>query len=317
MNRFRQGRQWLAALAVAGITFSAAAQSNTNLALHARMLHAPASIMPPPSPVDYFRHLLAMSPGQRESTLANKPPIVREKILAKVNEYAALNLDDRELRLRATELHWYLMPLLRAVPADRAAKLALVPDDIRGLVSSRLTQWEFLPPPLQQEFLDNERALSYFSSMDMTNHVAGEAPPSDADQSRWNALSGDQRNAMTAQFNEFFSLTPLEKQKALGGLSGVERAQMEKTMQTFGQLPPLQRTQCLHAFGKFANMSPEERAEFLQNAERWSKMSPADRKAWIDLVAHVPRWSPAPPAMIMPPMPPHPGLRPLEVTNRS
>ena len=317
MNRFRQGRQWLAALAVAGIAFSVAAQSNTNLALHARMLHAPASIMPPPSPVDYFRHLLAMSPEQRESILANKPPGVREKILAKVNEYAALDLDNRELRLRATELHWYLMPLLRAAPDDRAARLALVPDDLRGLVSSRLTQWEILPPQLQQEFLDNERALSYFSSMDVTNHVVGEAAPSDADQSRWNALSGDERKTMTAQFNEFFSLTPAEKQKALGGLSGAERAQMEKTIQTFGQLPPMQRVQCIRAFGKFANMSPQERVDFLQNAQRWSKMTAADRKAWIDLVAHVPQWSPAPPAMIMPPMPPHPSLHSLEVTNRS
>lgn len=269
--------------------------------------------------MDYFRHLLAMSPEQRESALANKPAIVREKILAKVNEYAALDLDDRELRLQATELHWYLMPLLRAAPDDRAARLALVPDDIRDVVSSRLAQWGILPPQLQQEFLENEATLSYFSSMAVTNHATGETAPSDADQSRWNALSGDERKAMTAQFNEFFSLTPVEKQKALGGLSGVERAQMEKTIQAFGQLPPMQRVQCLRAFGKFANMSPRERAEFLKNAQRWSKMTAADRKAWIDLVAHVPQWSPAPPpAMIMPPMsPPHPTMHSIEVTNRS
>jgi len=258
-----------------------------------------------------------MSPEQRESILAKKPARIRERILAKVNEYAALDPNERELRLRATELRWYLMPLLRSAPADRAAQLALVPGDIRDLINARLAQWELLPPQLQQEFLENEATLSYFSSVAVTNNTAAEPPPSGPDQSRWNALPEDQREMMTAQFNEFFNLTPVEKQKALSGLSGEERAQMEKAIQTFGQLPLPQRMQCIRAFGKFANMDPQERAEFLRNAERWSQMSPADRKAWVDLVAHVPPWHPAPPpVMIMPPPPaPRPNLHSLAVTN--
>jgi hypothetical protein len=320
MNRFCQGRGWLAALAAIALTFSVAAQSNTNLTLHNRALPVTAAIMSPPvppSPVGYFRNLLAMSPAQRESALANKPARIRERILAKVNEYAALDPDERELRLQATELRWYLMPLLRTTPDARAARLELVPDDIRDLVNARLAQWELLPPPLQQEFLDNEATASYFSSVAATNNPVVGSPPSGADQSRWNALSEDQREMMTAQFNEFFNLTPVEKQKALSGLSGLERTQMENAIQTFDKLPLPQRMQCIHAFGKFASLSPQERAEFLRNAERWSQMSPADRKAWVDLVAHVPPWHPAPPpALIMPPLPsPHPGLHPLVVTN--
>jgi hypothetical protein len=259
-----------------------------------------------------------MSPEQRESVLAKKPARIRERILAKVDEYAALDPDERELRLRATELRWYLMPLLRTAPDGRAAQLAQVPGDIRDQVSARLAQWELLPPQLQQEFLENEATLSYFSSVAVTNQAAGEPAPSSADQSRWNALSEDQREIMTAQFNEFFNLTTVEKQKALGGLSSPERAQIEKAIQTFGQLPLQQRVQCIHAFGKFADMSPQERAEFLKNAERWSQMSAADRKAWIDLMAHVPEWHPVPaPAIIMPPsMPPsRPNLHSLAVTN--
>ena len=60
----------------------------------------------PVSPVAYFRKLLAMSPQQRESALAKKSPAVRARILAKVNEYIALDPDERELRLRATEVRW-------------------------------------------------------------------------------------------------------------------------------------------------------------------------------------------------------------------
>src|ERR1700676_5589096 len=59
-------------------------------------------IAPNPSPVAFFRHLLAMSPKQREDYLTNRPPQMRARILAKVHEYESLSPDDRELRLRAT-----------------------------------------------------------------------------------------------------------------------------------------------------------------------------------------------------------------------
>jgi Protein of unknown function (DUF3106) len=321
MKCFRQGRRWLAALAVAGFTFSDAAQSNTNVVLHTGTLTIPAAIMPPPippSPMDYFRNLLAMSPEEREKALADKPPEIRARILAKVIEYATLDPRESEVRLRATELRWYLMPLLRAAPADRATGLALVPDNIRDLVKSRLMQWEVLPPPLQQEFLENEHIVSYFSSVDTTNRLTAESAPNDDEQSRWNALSDNERKTMTAQFNAFFELPPPEKEKALDGLSDEERGQVQKAMQTFGQLPPPQRAECMQALAKFDSLSSAERAAFLKNAQRWAQMSPADRKAWIDLVTHVPQWPPAVPAMLMPPMPPpRPDLHPLAVTNHT
>src|SRR5580700_2349213 len=97
MNRFGQGRAWLAALAVANFIFSATAQTNTTVVPPAGTLTIPAAIMPPPippSPMDYFRNLMAMSPEEREKTLAGKPPEIRARIMAKVIEYAAL--DPRE-----------------------------------------------------------------------------------------------------------------------------------------------------------------------------------------------------------------------------
>ena len=91
--------------------------------------------------MDYFRHLLTMSPQQRETLLAKKSPEVRERILAKVNEYATLDPSERELRLQATELRLYLIPLLHAAPANRDAQLALVPANIRdsGSIAALLT----------------------------------------------------------------------------------------------------------------------------------------------------------------------------------
>src|SRR5215469_2499108 len=113
MNQFRQGRAWLVLVPAAALfIFSAAGQNIPNPAKAlAPVPESSASAPPPlpsaPSPVDYFRKLLAMSPQQLQAVLAHKPPQLQERILAKVKEYSALDPDERELRLRATELRWY------------------------------------------------------------------------------------------------------------------------------------------------------------------------------------------------------------------
>jgi len=272
----------------------------------------------PRSPVALFRQLLAMTPEERETFLINRPPQIREGILAKVKEYEALDPDERELRLRATELRWYLLPLMRDSPSNRDAGLAQVPPDMRELVKSRLDQWIILPPQLQQEFLENERALRYFAHLDVSNNPALRkiAPPG-SDLARWTAMTETQRKQIAANVNQFFELTPDEKQAALNTLSDAERKQMEKTLQAFDKLPPDQREECVRAFAKFASMNASEKQEFLRNAQRWVQMSPADRQTWRDLVENVPAWPPLPPGFIAPPSPPPlpPGFHSVATTN--
>ncbi|MGO8765447.1 MAG: DUF3106 domain-containing protein [Limisphaerales bacterium] len=257
------------------------------------------------SPVDLFRQLLAMSPEDRNNYLAQKPPQIRQRILDKIQEYLALDPNERELRLRATELRWFLLPLMKDPPSRRDADLAQAPERVRDLVKQRLIQWEILPPELQQQFLDNENALHYLAQTGATNPPSGEVglqnTPSDEELARWKGLTEPQRNAISAQFNEFFELTPDEKSETLNLLSDAERAEMEKTLQAFSTLSPDQRLECIRAFNEFAGMSARERTEFLKNAQRWSQLSPRERQAWRDLVTDVPKWPPLPPgALIMP-----------------
>jgi predicted Fe-S protein YdhL (DUF1289 family) len=266
-----------------------------------------------------------MTPAGRENYLTNRPLGIRARILAKVREYEALDPNDRELCLRATELRWYLLPLMRESPTNRAARLAAIPDDLRALVKTRLTLWDILPPPFQKEFFENERALRYFMQVDSSNsppmpplppdHGWHHGPP-DHDLAHWNTLSEDQRQKITAQCNQFFELTPMEKKKTLNTLSNAEQQQMEKTLETFGKLPPVQRFKCIRAFTEFGGMSAQEKQDFLKNAQRWSQMSPKERQTWRDLVTHVPEWPPLPPAL-MPPMPPQltQRLHPVAATN--
>jgi hypothetical protein len=245
--------------------------------------NSPSSAIMPPAPVcpvKFFRELLAMSPAERIGALTNRPPEARARINAKVREYLALSPDERELRLRATELRWWLTPLFTVAPADRATRLNQVPEDLRGVISARLVQWDALPATLQKEFLQNEKTLHYFASGSKTNATTAE------------------QEKLSAQFNQFFDLTDDEKKSALGTLSDAERAAMEKTLKQFESLPPSQRSRAIRNYAKFAGMPGSERAEFLKSAERWAQMSPKERQTWRDLVAHVNIMPPPGPAVV-------------------
>jgi hypothetical protein len=252
------------------------------------------------SPVDYFRQLLAMSPTAQLNSLTNRSPEARERILAKLDEYQALDPDERELRLRATELRWWLVPMLQASVAERAARLTQVPTNLQQLVESRLAQWTILPPPLQDEILANEKALHYFTLIETNGQ-----PGASAEQQK-----------IASQFNQFFELTPDEKEQTLNTLSEAERAQMQETLKSFEKLPTAQRIICIRNYARFASLTETERAEFLKNAENWSKMSPNERQTWRDLVDNVPLWPPMPPGLdprapipaVEPPMPPTPNV---------
>ena len=323
MNCSRQTLWWLVVyVAGQGLVFPIFAGTVPSVPPPVKLLSTPANgsraLPRPRSPVALFRQLLAMTPEEREVFLTNRPPHIREGILAKVNEYLALDPNERELRLRATELRWYLLPLLQESPGNRAVRLAQVPADLRELVKSRLDQWTILPPPLQQELLENEQALRYFAHLDVSNTMILQkiAPPG-SELARWTTMTETQRRQITTSVDQFFALTPEEKAAALNTLSDAERAQMEETLRAFDQLPPDQRDECIHAFAKFASMSASEKREFLRNAQRWSQMSPADRQAWRDLVVNVPEWPPLPSSTIAPPpaLPYPPGFHPVATTN--
>ena len=291
------------------------------------------SAQPPPvpplpahkSPVDFFRELLAMDLTERKQFLADRTPEDRKQILAKVREYESLRPDKRELRLRSTELRWYLLPLMITPATNRAAQLAFIPAEPRKLVEDRLQVWDKLPPELQKELIENEATLQYIIPLqsgseeqrkEILNTISlARRERLEAGIARWRESSEAQRQEMLARFNEFFDLTPKEKDKALNTFSEAERRQMERTLRAFENLPKAQRAQCIQSFEKFASMSLEERQQFLKNAERWRLMRPEERQAWRDLVAKLPQLPPSPPGFNSPPPPPSPPSLPRPVVT--
>jgi hypothetical protein len=276
--------------------------------------NAAARVQFPPLPkpqVTYFRELLALSPGELDRALANIAEPGRRRLQAKLLEYAALTPDERETRLRATELRWYLAPLMRTPATNRVAQLAPIPEEYRTMIEERLQIWDALTPAAQSQIQQSEWPIRWLTQLQsasasqraiMTNDLPlPQREKLEQQLASWLALPPGQRQRMCDRFQQFFELSPREKARILSTFPEAERDEMDKTLQVFEKLPPDQRSRCVDSFREFANMTPEKRARFLKNAERWKVTPPDDRQTWRTIVTKLP---PLPPGFGEPPLPP-------------
>ncbi|MBM3876934.1 MAG: DUF3106 domain-containing protein [Verrucomicrobia bacterium] len=250
------------------------------------------------SPLDGFRKLLAMGPGERQAALAEKPEGQRSFLAAKLKEYDALGPADRELRLRVTQLRFYLTPLLYKKPEERAARLDAMPAEDRRLVEERLEQWDKLPSALQREVRDNEwfvqNVVGFQSGTPAQQKEMLDAMPADRrsrierDLARWNGFSPDKRQRMLANFKQFFELNERERARIVKTVPGIERHQVEKTLLAFEKLPAEQRTMCLDALNRLSKMTPDQQLQFFSNADRWAKLSEGERDVLRRLLTQMP-----------------------------
>jgi hypothetical protein len=251
----------------------------------------PDGAMPPlpPSPVVEFRAWLKLPPEGRATALALRSPESRKVLEEKLREYEALPAVERERRLCAVELHWYLQQLITMNKADREDALTQVPKKFRLVVGKRLQQWEALEKNVgteqKKQILENEVALKYVSSPQLS------APPMPVEMEVQNRL------------RDFFKMSQPEQEKALEHFARGERNEMIATLKAFRALPEDERARCINSFGQFTRMSAEEQAEFLRNVDRWQSMPKEQRETWRELVQNLPPMPPLPDEMIMPPMP--------------
>jgi hypothetical protein len=268
----------------------------------------------PPSPVQQFRSWLDMPEAERDKALAEWP-VEKQKILReKLAFYQGLPASQRDRRLNMLELRWYLRPLMRLPPDQRAATLQSVPAPIQPMVMERLDAWDKLGAQTRAELLDNEEThelvMAHFAQIRRgvpQNEILGalDEPRRLRLQSAldtWNhAQTSSERRQRATQLAQFFEMPRAEQSKTLSGLSPAEQAEIQRTLDAFAQLAPQQRRACVNSFQKFATMTPEERGSFLRNAARWQAMTPQERQTWKQLVTKLPPMPPEPVAF--PPIP--------------
>jgi hypothetical protein len=260
------------------------------------------------SPVETFRRLLAMGSEERSQSLAMYPPPHQERIIAKLQEYQMLPEPLRELRLQATELRWYLLPLLSSTVTNRTEELKRVPEPYQRLIAARLAEWDLWPPTLKEEVLEYESTMQYFvgrnaepqPQMGVPSLPESERSELERKLERWKALPEGQRQQMYGAFRHYFELSDEERQRTLDALSETERHETEKALDPIEKWPKPQQDKYMAAFQQFANMSARERQQFAKNAERWQKMSETERQAWRDLVKQLADAPPLPPGFVPP-----------------
>lgn len=267
--------------------------------------------MPPSavSPVAAFRQLLALPPTERESALALRPEAQRTLIRARLADYDALPAEQRETRLRATDLYWHLQQLMVRPAGERAELLQLAPSDLRTVLEERLSLWDQLPESDRQTLRQHENAIRYFARW----HGVPQPPPLpgpgvaaaptiplrlQADLNQLRALPARDRDRAVENWRQFFDAPGPKIERALELMSDTERAEMQEVLGKFRALPAAQRQTCIDSFARLANLPAPERAEFLRRAERWEQLPPAERAAWRRLVG------------MLPPLPPVPDSRP-------
>ena len=256
----------------------------------------PAPLPPlPTSPVSTFRMLLATNEAGRNQWLALYKPAQRQYLESKVAEFAALNSEERNARLQALQLRWYLPQLMKMSPADRAVRLAKIPQPDRALLEGKLRTWTILPPGIRQDLLENQLAISVFVSAKqggtndagLTGLTAAKRKELEEQSQRLKELPEARRAQVIANYERFFGMPTQEQSQALRKLTPQETAQMQQTLTSFNQLSSEQRKEALAGFRKFSELSSIERAAFLQTAERWQAMTETDRENWRKMVSRL------------------------------
>lgn len=251
------------------------------------------------APTELFRDLLAASPEERERQLSERTPAARAIIEKKLQEFQILPPEHRELRLRVAELRYFLFPLLQTEGNSRSNLLAQIPHSILPVLEERLRTWDQLPPERRRELLESERAFSGFIRLQTTNseavqHSKALLPDIKGAQTyspmaRWQELSQEDRIRKASDFEKFFDLPMRERYQILGGVSPLDRQEMESTLAQFTRLTPEQRERAVKGFRRFLALTAPERNEFLQSIARWQLMTPTERAAWKSIINLVTR----------------------------
>jgi hypothetical protein len=253
------------------------------------------ALLPPlsPSPIDLFRRLLATNETGRAQFTAGKAEPMKQYIESRIREFEIMPVNQRDAKLQALELRWYMPQVMKLKPADRASRLETVPEPMRSIIRQRLLLWDILPPQLQQEVLDNETAIKFFERPEQAAGSEGALGAMSVGQRsdlekryrEWMALSDVKRREIIGRFDEFVGMPEAAKSNALTRLTNTDYAQMQQTLSQFNNLSKEQRVQAMQGFRKFAELSPAERAAFLKTADRWRTMSEKDRDLWRNVVS--------------------------------
>ncbi len=232
------------------------------------------------SPISHFRQLLELNTQQREAIILRQEPSTRRILERKLEEYASLSEGEKEFRLFATELHFYLEPMIgrdssiEKIPADR------IPDSIIPHLRTAMDFWNQLPVSQRDLLLSKKKAITYLITLTYSSARLSAIVPEQSDE--WESL------------NRFLALS-LDKQKAFlnsYGLAGNTR--IVQVLEKMASLSADQRDRSVHALTCYLSFPPAMKDRFMDGVHTWNSMKPTERTVWRQIADRYPRVKPAP-----------------------
>ena len=263
---------------------------------------ADVDVLPPMpetrSPIDFFRELLEMGESQRQEALIDRSPRQQQILREKLAEYEAMPVIEREARLELTELHYFLMPLLKEPGGNREIRLNAIPMGEKQQVIRRLNQWDRLTPSAQHQLLANQEVMNWFVRQDMELKLPPPLPTSPlmlpfTESQR--TLSQKQAQRIEVVFRQFVDLPAVEQQRSLEGISGDLKRRILLAASELSRMPPSTRSKCISSFITIMAMSEPEQVAIMRKVAQWQSLSPDQKNALRKFVPQVP---PLPPGLL-------------------
>lgn len=232
------------------------------------------------SPISKFRTILNWSPEERSQFVKKQPANVQRILERKIMEYEALSESQREFRLIATELHFYLDPLLVGNRNIDPSAVQEVPPHLRKYIDQSVGFWNRIKPAHRDLLLAKKEAVSYLISISSRLYDLEKLMPKPAPE--WDNL---------------YNFLQLPHNKQLSFMKAYQikpSIEMEKLLVAFQGLEDEEKRNCAHAFVCYLSFPNNLKTQFVDGLAEWSQKKPSERSIWREIASKYPRIRPVP-----------------------
>lgn len=238
-----------------------------------------AQLVTKKSPVAQFRDLLSYSEDQQRAFVIKQAPEIQSILSSKLDEYRNLPSAQREFKLVATELHFYLDPVLKSHENIDRTLFSQAPSHVQHYLNMAVEFWNGLSIPHRDLLLSKKAAVSYLISL---SYKSGESQSYDPSKSEWDGLYS-------------FLLMPSDQQKAfLDSVDVNPSGTINKILTAFENLDEEERKRCAHAFVCYLSFPPQLKKQLNDGLHSWAEKPPIERSLWREIAEKYPKITPIP-----------------------
>ena len=260
-----------------------------------------------PSPVEKFRLLLEASSSELNSELDTYPEETRSRIRLKITEYRKLSVEKRRQKLVATELRWYLPPLLNVDQETRDLHLKKLEPILANVIYQRLLTWDTLPEDLKSSSSKSSLIIGHLSKAPSLNPplpnpsasgtLASAAQPSSQNTPSLPGAPGNSGSVKASnpvseerlqRLQAYFGMSQEAKNATLKDASLMSDSIFMSRLNWLETMPEQLWERVLSHLIRFQELSAEEKKAFGQSIKTWNRLPQAEKQAMRNLVKRTP-----------------------------